>query len=68
MLEYKCKRCGRVHVVLGQAQVMLIPEADRVAIRKCFSCGAPASEFVPAQPGDAPIGSTMTPIVLPRQE
>lgn len=68
MLEYKSKRCGRVHVALGKVQVTLIPEANRVAIRKCFTCGAPASEFVPAQPGDAPIGCTMTPIVLPWQE
>lgn len=55
-------------MALPPVQLTPIPESDRVAIRECFSCGAPASEFVPAQAGDAPIGSTLTPIILPSRE
>lgn len=64
-MEYKCKRCGRVHVALRPDQIATVPVADRSAISKCFGCGAPASEFIPAGPADAPVGCTLTPIILP---
>jgi hypothetical protein len=42
---------------------------DRVATidryLRCFHCGAPSSAFVPAQPGDAPIGSTLHAVIAP---
>ncbi len=63
--EYKCTRCGRVHVALSRQQIADILPADRAAISKCFSCGAPASQFVPAGEMDAPNGCTLTPIILP---
>lgn len=66
--EYKCTRCGRVHVALNAQQIADVPAADRPAISKCFACGAPASQFVPAGPDDAPKGCTLTPIILPTAE
>lgn len=62
--EYKCTRCGRVHVALNAQQIANVPAVDRPAISKCFGCGAPASQFVPAGTNDAPRGSTLTPIIL----
>lgn len=66
--EYKCGHCGRVHVALSTTQIADVPVADRPAISKCFACGAPAGQFVPAEAADAPKGATLTPIILPAAE
>lgn len=77
--EYKCQRCGWVHAAIplaaAQEQVQSVndwhasksePETEDIArYMRCFSCKAPTSEFVPALPGDAPMGSTIQGVVVP---
>ena len=33
--------------------------------KRCFRCGAPAANFMPASPGDAPIGCTLQVVIAP---
>jgi rubredoxin len=82
MKEYKCTKCGWVHVAIprtvaeksiadgnayartqGDNRVMTI---DRYL--RCFRCGAPSTGFIPAKPGDAPLGSTIQAVVVPGAE
>lgn len=32
---------------------------------RCFKCGAPASDFIPAEPSDAPNGCTLQVVIAP---
>jgi hypothetical protein len=77
--EYKCPRCGWVHAAIplaaAQEQVQSVNvwhaskgeplTADVARYMRCFRCGAPTADFVPAQPGDAPTGSTIQGVVVP---
>lgn len=61
-IEVKCHKCGWVHAAVPIAAVSL----DALeACLKCFRCGAPNRDFVLAGPGDAPVGCTLQPVVLP---
>jgi hypothetical protein len=42
------------------------PDAYLESYRRCFRCGAPASDFVPALPGDVPNGCTLQAVIAPR--
>lgn len=33
--------------------------------KQCFRCGAPAASFLPAAPGDAPLGCTLQVVIAP---
>lgn len=35
--------------------------------RQCFRCGAPSDTFVPAAPGDAPLGCTLQAVIAPSE-
>lgn len=72
LAEYRCPRCGRVHLRVSRADAesmvvsinrRLQPEDQPACIDqflRCFGCGAPTSSFVPAGPDDAPDGVTLT--------
>lgn len=76
---YKCIRCGWVHSAItlevAQEQVRTVnawlatkgePESAAISTyMRCFHCGAPTDEFIPAKPGDAPTGSTAQGVVVP---
>lgn len=77
--EYKCPKCGWVHAAIpladAKAQVTSANAYDASKGRsqtaslahylRCFQCGAPTSNFVPADPDDAPTGSTIQGVVVP---
>lgn len=77
--EYKCLKCGWVHAAIplsaAQEQVRSVnswhaskgePQTeDLTRYTRCFRCGAPTADFVPALPDDAPIGSTIQGVVVP---
>jgi rubredoxin len=77
--EYKCQKCGWVHAAIplaqAQAQVQSVnawlagkqePQTETIErYLKCFRCGAPSAQFVPALLGDAPLGSTIQGVVVP---
>jgi len=76
--EYKCIRCGRVHLRISLADAAahiqsvnarLQPDespASLDAFLRCFGCGAPASSFVLATEDDALDGVTLTLCVIER--
>lgn len=33
--------------------------------KRCYTCGAPAASFLPATPGDAPLGCTLQVVMAP---
>jgi hypothetical protein len=59
--EVKCPKCSWVHAAISSA---FVSDADMAAHLKCFRCGEPSVGFVPAQPGDAPVGCTLQPVVM----
>jgi len=62
--EYKCRRCGWVHAAITrEAMAERTDLAERYL--RCFKCGAPSNTFVPAAPGDAPLGSTIQGVYVP---
>ena len=77
--EYKCNKCAWVHAAIplaaAQEQVQSANEwlatkgesatEDIARYLRCFKCGAPSADFVPAMPGDAPTGSTIQGVVVP---
>lgn len=65
--EYKCPHCGRVHAAIrvADAEADVGANGDISAYYRCFGCRAPSSNFLPAKPGDAPDGCTLTPVVVP---
>jgi len=60
---YKCHICSWVHAALPLAVV--VQQGEYAGYYKCFRCRAPSSEFVPAQAGDAPKGSTIQGVYVP---
>lgn len=77
--EIKCPSCGRVHMRIARADAEKVvadfnaryPNDPRPAkmdrFLSCFGCGKPASSFVPAGPHDAPLGCTLTCVVVDRE-
>jgi hypothetical protein len=65
--EYKCPRCGRVHAAISRAdaEVAVEPGDNMSVFFRCFGCGVPSSEFVPAGPDDEPDDCTLTVVVVP---
>ena len=79
MKQYKCYACGRVHFTMSltdaEAHVAMVNEqlsgnerrgqiATVESYFKCSRCGAPSSDFIPAAPGDAPMLSTLSGVVV----
>lgn len=78
----KCPACGWCHAAIpladaeksvrdGNAYQASKGEPENVSIDwylKCFRCGAPTSNFVPAMPGDVPPLATLQPVVVPDKE
>ena len=63
--EVKCPKCGWVHVAIPMAVACENSSNDDMEqYLKCFRCGAPALDFVPALEGDAPVGCTLQAVVL----
>jgi hypothetical protein len=60
--EVKCPKCSWVHAEIPSAYVS---DANMAAHLQCFQCGESTVNFVPAQPGDAPMGCTLQSVVLP---
>jgi DNA-directed RNA polymerase subunit RPC12/RpoP len=61
--ELKCARCGWVHMAVP-AQVARASGGDVERYLRCYRCGAPSEEFVPALADDAPTGCTLQPCVV----
>ena len=61
--EYKCPRCGWVHVALTQAYAEETSD-DWMSLQCCFNCKRPTVGFLLAGPDDAPAGCTLQPVVL----
>ena len=83
MKQYKFHNCGRVHfgISLTEAEAhttvvdgYLAEKEPRGQIAtvdryfKCNRCGASLSDFVPAEPGDAPMLSTLPGVVATEWE
>ena len=64
--EVKCPKCGWVHVAIPMAVALANSDTDEDLERylKCFRCGTPTLDFVPALEGDAPNGCTLQAVVL----
>lgn len=65
-------KCGALWVTtLAAARALMLQDvADGVTgdisfYYRCFGCRAPSANFVPSKPGDAPVGCTLTPVVVP---
>jgi hypothetical protein len=61
--EYKCPRCGWVHVALTKEHAQATCD-NWMSLQCCFNCKRPAVGFLPAGPDDAPDGCTLQPVVL----
>lgn len=61
--QYKCPACGWVHVAITR-EFAVASGYDLGRLEKCFRCGAPSVGFVPAQPGDSPLLSTLQAVLL----
>lgn len=83
MTQYKCHECSRVHFAISLAEAdshtAMVNEylagkeqrgqsATVDSYFKCSRCGASSSDFVPAEPGDAPMLSTLPGVVVPGVE
>ena len=83
MIAYKCHQCSWVHFAISlaaaKAHTAMVNEyladkepqgqiatVDRYC--KCSRCGAPSTDLVPAEPGDAPMLSTLSGVVVPGVE
>lgn len=82
--QWKCPNCGWVHAEVPQedAKATIMQAAVGSFVRHennrhvmstyltCWTrgCGTPSSEFVPAQPGDAPMLANLPPIVIKKTE
>lgn len=76
--EVKCPGCGWVHVAIPRhhaEQSVRDANADLLHVGgqpvetldgylRCFRCGADASTFIAAHPGDAPTGCTLQSVVI----
>ena len=76
---YKCPKCLWVHAAIplanAQEQVQIVnawhaskgePQTETIQrYLRCFRCGAPTADFVPALSDDAPTGSTIQGVVVP---
>ncbi len=62
--EVKCSACGWVHVAIPLAVAKASSE-DIERYMRCFRCGRPTSQFVPAEESDAPLGCTLQACVMP---
>lgn len=66
----KCSKCGWVHAVIGYKDALAHHERNANSAKSlarlfgCFSCGASTEGFVPAEPGDAPLGATLQAAVV----
>jgi len=82
--EWKCPNCGWVHAEVPQEDVQATimqaavesfvhhqnnPNIMNIYLT-CWSkdCGTPSSQFVPAQPGDAPALANLPAIVIPKKK
>ena len=61
--EYKCPRCGWVHVALTKEHAQVTCD-NWMTLQCCFNCKRPAVGFLLAGPDDAPAGCTLQPVVL----
>lgn len=67
----KCSKCGWVHAVIGYKDALehhernANPPESFARLFGCFCCGASTEGFVPAEPGDAPLGATLQAAVVP---
>jgi rubredoxin len=61
--EYKCPNCGWVYAAIPPTVAEKSPEY--LGFHSCFNCSEPTWSFVPAEPGDAPDGCTLPPVVVP---
>jgi hypothetical protein len=80
--QLKCSACAWVHFQMSRADAQAsIDNSNAYADSKgeprsasmenylsCFRCGAASSTFVSAQPGDAPMLSTLQPVVIPEPD
>ena len=64
--EVKCPKCGWVHVAIPMDVARENSDTDEDLERylKCFRCGEPTLDFVPALEGDAPMGCPLQTVVL----
>lgn len=64
--EVKYPKCGWVHVAIPMDAARENSETheDLERYLKCFRCGEPTLDFVPALEGDAAIGCTLQAVVL----
>lgn len=64
--EVTCPKCGWVHVAIQMDVARANSDTDEDLERylKCFRCGEPTFDFVPALEGDAPMGCTLQAVVL----
>lgn len=65
-VEVKCPKCRWVHASVPLSTVLSDANSPEETARyfRCFNCGSPTKVFVPAQPGDAPVGCTLQPVVI----
>jgi rubredoxin len=65
-LEVKCDKCGWVHVAIPLETAHECADSVEELSRyyRCFFCGAPSRDFVPAGEDDAPMGCTLQAIVI----
>lgn len=75
--QWKCK-CGWVHVAVSLEEAMASVQRSGLtgtiegrdmlaAYMLCFGCGTPTSEFVQANPGDAPPLANLSHVVIPKK-
>lgn len=65
--EYKCPKCGWVHAAIPRSAALEQAGSQEVYAQyfRCFQCGAPTDDFIPALPDDAPLGCTIQGVVVP---
>jgi len=66
IFEVKCPVCGWVHASVPLSSVVSDAQSQDELARffRCFQCGCPSKKFIPAQPDDAQVGSTLQPVVI----
>lgn len=81
MIPVKCPNCGWVHAAISMEEARAAVDvanaypakgtpkrATLFPCLRCFRCGRSSSQFVLAQPGDAPTGSTIQGVTVPWYE